>query len=103
MGNQGISNGQNGDAAWCVAMATAVLMLAATLEVLLSVKVLLFFLAHRMGAFSFIGSGMLLLTTLASAAPVFLIAVSWLGSFLPRRLCAKGVDCGSTSCSQQDD
>jgi hypothetical protein len=97
MSNLAPAKDQNDDAAWCIAIVTAVLLLTAALEVLLSLKALFFFLSHRVEVFSFIGSGMLLLTTLASAAPVFLIAASWLGSFLPRRLCTKGADCGSTN------
>jgi hypothetical protein len=91
------ANAKNDDDARCITIVTAVLLLAAALELLLSLKALFFFLSHCVEVFSFVGSGMLLLATLASAAPVFLIAASWLGSLLPRRLCTKGAHCGSIS------
>ena len=83
------SNGQTGETAWHVTVVSAVLVLASALGVLASIRAFVFFLSQVSGVVSFMVSGALLLVTLASVTPVFLIALAWLWSFRPPRLFAK--------------
>ena len=89
MKNNDRSKGETGETAWCVARVSVMLVLAAALGTLASIKALLFCLTQRSGVFSSMGTGSLLLVTLANAVPVFLVALSWLWSFRPRTLFAK--------------
>ena len=83
------SNGGDGESAWRVAMLSAALVLAAALGTLAGIRASFFFLSQLKGAFSFMGSGVLLLVTLANVTAVLLVAFSWLWSFWPRRVFTK--------------
>jgi len=79
------ANGRTGEAAWSVALVSALLGLATVLGALAGVWSLLFFLSKLGGGvYSFIASGGLLLVTLGNVSVVFIVAFSWLWSFLSR-------------------
>ena len=86
-----LSNGGACESAWCVTMLSAVLVLAAALGTLAGLRASFFFLSQLKGAFSFMGSGVLLLVTLANVTAVLLVAFSWLWSFWPRRRFTKSM------------
>jgi hypothetical protein len=70
-------------------MASTVLVLAVALGTLAGIRASLFLFIQQRGVFWLMGSGLLLLVTLANVAPVFLVALSWLRSFRSQKPIAK--------------